>query len=90
VSRDENSQEAYNQHQPYAESQRRKVWSLIRSRPNGLACWEVEEITGGLHQSVSASINWLWRYGWLVRVGKNKTPSNRSAHIYHATFGRRP
>jgi hypothetical protein len=90
MSQDENSRDAYKSIKPYMDSQRRKVWTLIRSRPNGLACWEVEEITGGLHQSVSATINWLWKHGWLVRVGKNKTPSGRSAHIYHAVIGRKP
>jgi hypothetical protein len=87
TNRDENSRAAAESVQPYASSQRRRVWLLINRYPRGLACWEVEEITGGLHQSVSATINWLYTHKWLVRDGKNKTPSGRSAHIYRAVKG---
>lgn len=87
---DENSQEAAESVQPYVASMRRRVWMLIGAHPDGLACWEVEQITGGLHQTVSATITWLYHWGWLYRMGKNLTPSNRKAHIYHAKRGRMP
>ncbi len=84
TNRDMNSQAAARQHEPQAATSRRRIWLLIRAHQNGLACWEAEQLTGGLHQSVSATINWLWNHGWLVRVGFNKTPSNRRAYIYKA------
>lgn len=87
---DENSQETAESIQPYVASMRRRVWLIIWSRPDGLACWEVEQITGGLHQTISATITWLYQHGWLIRVGKNRTPSNNPAHIYRAVRGRDP
>jgi hypothetical protein len=80
---------AYRESEPYRESQRRKVWKIIRAHPQGLACWEVEEYIKqhggmGLHQSVSATINWLFNEGWVIRVGVNKTPANRRAYVYEA------
>jgi len=84
------SQAAAESMKPFVASQRRRIWLLIGSHPSGLACWEVEQITGMLHQSVSASINWLWKYDWLVRDGENRTPSNRRAYIYKAQRGRTP
>lgn len=85
---DPNSQAAAHSVEPYAPKSRATVWRLIRDTDGGLACWQVEEITGGLHQSVSATINWLHNAGALVRVGKNKTPTGRAAYIYRATSRR--
>jgi hypothetical protein len=80
-----NSQSAARSVEGHAPASRAHVWRLIRDSPNGLACWEVEQMTGGLHQSVSATINWLRNHGALTVSGRrNKTPSDRWADIYLA------
>ena len=43
---DENSQAAAASMKPYVASQRRRIWLLIKHYDDGLACWEVEQITG--------------------------------------------
>lgn len=82
---DANSRAAAASVQPHAANARRRIFSLIQEHPEGLACWEVEQITAGLHQSVSATINWLHNHGYLARRGKNRAPSGRAAYIYVAT-----
>ena len=87
TNRDPMSQAAAESMEPWVATQRYTVWSLIRDSPDGLACWQVEQIADMLHQSASASINWLWKHKWLIRDGENRTPSNRRAHIYKAQRG---
>jgi len=84
VQDEENSEIAAESVADVAPTQRRVVWSLVRMT-GPMATWEMEKALGGLHQSVSATVNHLHRMGALVNTGeKNSTPSGRPAWIYRA------
>jgi len=64
-----------------ARTQREAVYDLIRDH-GPIACWQLEQRLNGLHQSVSASVNYLKNNGFIVIQGMNLTPSGRRAAMY--------
>jgi hypothetical protein len=56
---------------------------LYRKHPDGLTADEAEVLTGGTHQSVSATVSVLFHRGVLYDTGKRrKTRSGNNARVY--------
>jgi hypothetical protein len=77
--RDPNSQAAAAALAPDAPNRRALIWAIFDRSPEPLACWQVKEMTGIPHESVSSTIHYLQRKGALKRVGKNTTPNGNPA-----------
>jgi hypothetical protein len=78
---DENSRAAAVSMELPAHHLRRAVFDAIAAH-GPIATWELEELLGRSHQSVSARVWELKGARLILRAGKNRTPSGRAAWRY--------
>jgi hypothetical protein len=83
ANRDPNSQAAAASIVHVAPGKRREVYLLVQQH-GPIATWQLEELTGWSHETVSARVYELHNMGAIRRVGHNLTPSGRRAHTYLA------
>jgi hypothetical protein len=83
ANRDPNSQAAAASIVHVAPGKRREVYLLVQEH-GPVATWQLEDLTGWSHETVSARVYELHNMGAIRRVGSNLTPSGRKAHTYLA------
>lgn len=78
---DENSTAAAESIEPVMGKMNHEVYRLIQEH-GPVSTARLEQLTGGLHQTISARVYQLHKDGLIERVGKGVTPSGRPCWLY--------
>lgn len=71
--------------EPHVGTQQARALAVVRAALAGATCDEVEALTGGRHQGISARLRELVQLGKIVDSGQRRaTRSGRQARIYVA------